>query len=151
MKVNELKKIIKPLIKECLKEVLIEEGLVRTINEIKKVTTPLEVIGNYDLDKINGNGNRFKPSEEQVNNIQKQMQQEAISKQKSVQQINENRKKMLDAIGKGGFDAFAGTQPLKEDVQIKASDPGVDINGLMGNKDVWNKMLDGMAGKKGNK
>lgn len=151
MKVEQLKTIIKPLIKECLKEVLIEEGLVQTINEIKKVTTPLEVIGGYDLSKINGNNNKFKPSEEQVNNIQRQMQQEAISQQKSVQQINENRKKMLDAIGKGGFDAFAGTQPLKEDIDVKASDPGIDINNLMGNKQIWNKMLDGMAGKKGNK
>lgn len=34
-KKESLKKVIKPLIKECLKEVLVEEGLISVINETK--------------------------------------------------------------------------------------------------------------------
>ncbi len=32
-KVNEMKKIIKPLIKECLTEILMEEGLMKLVKE----------------------------------------------------------------------------------------------------------------------
>lgn len=37
MKVSELKQIIKPLIKECLKEVLVEEGFAKMLQESKEV------------------------------------------------------------------------------------------------------------------
>ena len=127
MKVSELKQIIKPLIKECLKEVLVEEGFTKMLSEAIKP----------------------QPVAQQISTVQKQNVQEVTAQKKNVQQINEERKKLLDSIGKSGFDAFAGTEPLKEDVQVKGSDPGIDIGGLMGgNKDVWKKMLDGMNGKK---
>ncbi len=40
MKKNELKKILKPLIKECVKEVIFEEGALSTIiSEVMKGTS----------------------------------------------------------------------------------------------------------------
>lgn len=63
--------------------------------------------------------------------------------------IQENRKKMLDQIAAGGFDPFAGSQPLKEDKEILSGDPGIDISGLLGeNKQVWKQTLNALNGKK---
>lgn len=126
MKVEQLKQIIKPLIKECLKEVLIEEGFTKMLSESARQPSAVE----------------------QIKVVERTVKQEAASQKKSLQELQEAKKKMLDAIGQGGFDAFAGTQPLKEDVEVKASNPGIDISGLMGNKGVWKQTLDAMNGKK---
>ena len=126
MKVEQLKQIIKPLIKECLKEVLIEEGFTKMLSETVRQPSAVE----------------------QIKAVERTVKQEAASQKKSLQELQEAKKKMLDAIGQGGFDAFAGTQPLKEDVEVKTSNPGIDISGLMGNKGVWKQTLDAMNGKK---
>lgn len=126
MKVEQLKQIIKPLIKECLKEVLIEEGFTKMLSETARQPSAVE----------------------QIKVVERTVKQEAASQKKNIQELQEAKKKMLDAIGQGGFDAFAGTQPLKEDVEVKASNPGIDISGLMGNKGVWKQTLDAMNGKK---
>lgn len=128
MKVEQLKQIIKPLIKECLKEVLIEEGFTKMLSESARQPSAVE----------------------QIKVVERTVKQEAASQKKSLQELQEAKKKMLDAIGQGGFDAFAGTQPLKEDVEVKASNPGIDISGLMGNnRGTWNQILQGMSAKKG--
>jgi len=128
MKASELKQIIKPLIKECLKEVLVEEGFTKMLSEATKT----------------------QPVIQQIRKVEKDNLQEITAQKNSLRELQENKKKMLNSIGKSGFDVFAGTEPLKEDVQIKGSDPGVDINGLMNdNKAIWNKMLNAMDGKKG--
>jgi hypothetical protein len=126
MKVNELKQIIKPLIKECLKEVLVEEGFTKMLSE---ATKPEPVI-------------------QQIKKAEKDNLQEVAAQKAALREMQENKKRMLDAIGRNGFDAFAGTQPLQEDVQVKSADPGIDISGLMGNKQVWKQTLDAMNGKK---
>lgn len=41
---NSLKKVIKPLIKECLREVLMEEGLVKVIKEYNVPEQPRQVL-----------------------------------------------------------------------------------------------------------
>lgn len=122
MKVSELKQIIKPLIKECLKEVLVEEGFIKMLSETKEIVSQPQQ--KPDLKQI--------PQQAKIN-------------------LQEARKKMLDSIGNTGFDAFAGTEPLQEDKEVKASDAGVDISRLMGNKEIWKQTLDAMNGKKGNK
>ena len=128
----ELKKIIKPLIKECIREVLIEQGLSKMISE------------SVDIAPI-----------QQTQTIKKQ------SAQDNRPVINEARKKMLEEIGKSGymnsrFDPFANTAALTEAQasdgaashgplsNIDPSDPGVDISGLMnGNKNVWKALVGG--------
>jgi hypothetical protein len=125
MKSQELKQIIKPLIKECLREVLIEEGFAKMLAEsVKPQQAPVM------------------PQQAKV--AQRQIQEPV--EQKRV--LQEARKRALDNIGGAGFDAFAGTQPLREQAEVKGADPGVDISGLLGNKQVWKQTLDSMSGKK---
>jgi hypothetical protein len=119
MKKEELKQIIKPLIKECLKEVLVEEGFAKMLSETKQ-SLP-------------------------VQEIKKPVQQSVNIKPTA---LLEAKKKMLDAIGNTGFDAFANTQPLQEDKEIVGNDPGIDISKLLENKQVWKQTLNAMNGKK---
>lgn len=125
MKKSDLKILIKPIIKECLKEVLVEEGFAKVLSETKE--------------KID------------VKQVTKPVQQPQKPN------LNENRKKMLDAIAMGGFDPFVGTQPLKENQAVdsvtvnpgvQSGDPGVDIRGLLQNKNIWKQTLNAMNGKK---
>ena len=122
MKKEQLKLFIKPLIKECLKEVLIEEGFTKMLSE--SVTQKIE-----------------QPAIQKYQKPQQQMPQKT--------NLSENRKKILDSIGNNGFDPFAGSQPLREDKELINSDPGVDISGLIGeNKQVWKQTLNALNGKK---
>lgn len=117
MKKEELKTIIKPLIKECLKEVLVEEGFTKMLSE---ATQKVEI----------------KQFTKPVQQVQKPI-------------IQENRKKMLDQIAIGGFDPFAGSEPLKEDKEVLSSNPGVDISSLLNeNKQTWKQTLNALNGKK---
>lgn len=131
MKKEQLKLIIKPLIKECLKEVLIEEGFAKMLSETR------QDIQEHKQPKI-------------VQELKKE------SNTLTKQSLSEARKKMLDEIGMGGFDAFAGTVPLTEGgnptmpavavTAFKPSDPGVDISGLMSGK--LQATFNALSGKK---
>ena len=125
MKTSELKRIIKPLIRQSIKEVLLEEGI---LSKLIQET----IIG--------------VKSAEIVLNENKKEREPQITKKETAG----NRKKLLDAIGKekyGGVDLFEGTTPIQSsDSQyspLSNEDPsnsGVDISNLpgMGN---WNKLL----------
>jgi hypothetical protein len=122
MKKEELKNLIKPLIKECIKEVLIEEGFTKMLSESVHNFSKQETL-------------------EQPKIVQ-ELKNESVNKNK--QSLSEVRKKMLDEIGMGGFDAFAGTKPLNEGSNPSASavavttfnpsDSGIDISKLMSGK-----------------
>lgn len=80
-----------------------------------------------------------------------------IQEHNSKPNLNENRKKMLDAIAMGGFDPFQGTKPLTENQAantttvnpgVQAGDRGVDISNLLQNKNLWKQTLNAMNGKK---
>jgi len=126
MKKEQLKQIIKPLIKECLMEVLVEEGFTKMLSESIKQPTIVQ----------------------QTRTIEKDINQQSVTQKKSITELQEAKKKMLDAIGNSGFDVFAGTQPLKEDQEIVNSDPGIDISRLLENKQVWKQTENAMNGKK---
>ena len=99
MNKNELKKILKPLIKECIKEVIFEDGTLSTIiSEVVKGTTGLVV-----------EQKQVKPERPLETN-------EEVTRrlQEKQNQLKERRRKMLDAIGKdsyNGVDLFEGTTP----------------------------------------
>lgn len=139
----ELKKTLKPLIKECIREVLLEESGV-----LSRVVS--EVVGG-------------------ITNPQQQVVTEAASvddgaeirrrEQEKMRGLREQKRKMLDAIGQSsynGVDLFEGTTPMSTKGSptpsgnatggpmrdLDPNDPGVDINSIPGlNLDVARKLM----------
>ena len=129
---NDLKKLLKPLIKECLTEILMEEGLMKIVKE------------NVQREPIQEKQASYERQEQQF--IKDNTQNKKIS-------LQEAKTKLLKEIGINGFDPFAGSIPpaddetgiIEEDILpekklmpgIQGS--GVDISRLMGaNKQAWN-------------
>jgi len=137
MNKNELKKVLKPLIKECIKEVLFEEtgALSHIISEV--------------ANGLSGNGRNV------VAESHKTKASTYVKEQKRPNQLKEQRKRLLDAIGKdayGGVNVFEGTTPAPPPVEsgaqgalsgIDPTDPGVDISDLFSNKSsaIFSKMM----------
>ena len=131
MKRSELKNIIKPLVKECITESLLEEGLLsNVISEVMKGMSPVIMESAPVADPTAG--------------VQKAAMREA--QESKLKQAKQNRRKLLDAIGSdsfGGVDLFEGTAPApaQQSPQSQAGsplsgvapgDPGVDISGILG-------------------
>ena len=131
MKRSELKNIIKPLVKECITESLLEEGLLsNVISEVMKGMSPVIMESAPVADPTAG--------------VQKAAMREA--QESKLKQAKQNRRKLLDAIGSdsfGGVDLFEGTAPApaQQSPQSQAGsplsgvapgDPGVDISGIIG-------------------
>jgi len=133
MNKSQLKKLIKPVVKECIQEVLIEEGLLTEV--VSQVTAGLakQPIVENKPKKITNN----------LFNEDLQMQRKSREANKKLQ---EHRRKLLDSIGEGaynGVDLFEGTEPMKNSSSpggahrpdVLGDDPndaGVDISSLMG-------------------
>ena len=129
MKRSELKKIIKPLVKECVQETILNDGLLSNI-----VSEVMQGMGNQFLVE---NKEQVVPTMSNENSIQMEQLKE---------RQNETRKRLLDEIGKdayNGVDLFEGTTPIRDSGQPSAtsqaspmsgqspSDPGVDISGIV--------------------
>ena len=137
MKKSDLKQLIKPLVKECIHEVLLEEGLLS--NVVSEVAKGLQ--GNLVVEARRPQPN-VQPREDA------QMHRQA---QKSREDLKEHRRKLMDAIGNdayGGVNLFEGTEPLhsNEPKQGQADlgnpkDAGVDISSIFGNaSQIWQAM-----------
>jgi len=135
----QLKALIKPVVKECIQEVLIEEGLLtEVVSQVAAGMNQQPIVENKQKKKDNNLFNedlQMKRKTQEVN-----------------QKLQEHRKKLLDSIGKdayNGVDLFEGTEPMKQAGTPGAShrpnvlgddpsDAGVDISSLMGNASkVW--------------
>tara|TARA_R100001129_G_scaffold185917_1_gene175710 strand:+ start:561 stop:980 length:420 start_codon:yes stop_codon:yes gene_type:complete len=139
MKKSQLKRVIKPIVEECLNEVLLEKGLLSSIiSEVVKGIQPLQ----------------HPPVQQrpvmQENKLMKQQRQE-LQEQK-YEMMKAQKRKLLDAAG-FGVDVFSGTEPIEEAADpsngqagalsgVAPSDAGVDIAGIMAvaNRD-WSKMI----------
>jgi len=138
MNKKELKKILKPLIKECIKEVVFEDGTLSSI--ISEVMQGVS-----------------QPMVESSQAITKKQEPEYESDAQVRAKLNEQRKKMMDAIGGeayNGINLFEGTTPAPAQKKqgkgplddTDPRDPGVDISSFMGKSSmIWQKM----AGKNG--
>jgi hypothetical protein len=120
---NDLKTLMKPIIKECMREVLLEEGLVRA-----------------------------QPAEKQaVKKFQEQVLKPAYADNKKVP-LTEARKKIEEEVRNSNFlpkkfDPFAGSTPIiLEESEVRAQNPGIDISSLIGNSV---NILNAIDGKKG--
>ena len=130
----QLKKLIKPVVKECIQEVIIEEGLLTEV--VSQVTAGLPQQPIVE--------NKPKKTKDNLFNEDLQMQRKSREANKKLQ---EHRRKLLDSIGQGaynGVDLFEGTEPMRESASPGASnrpnvlgddptDAGVDISSIMGN------------------
>ena len=133
MNKSDLKKIIKPLVKECIHEVLLEEGLLsNVVSEVAKGMQTNLVVESQPA----------APARKTNNN------------QAARRKVNEHRKRMMEAVNSdayNGVDLFEGTQPMtsRESSAPKGgsvdlgnpADSGVDISSLVGDASkIWNAM-----------
>tara|TARA_R110002072_G_scaffold76194_3_gene178987 strand:+ start:591 stop:1019 length:429 start_codon:yes stop_codon:yes gene_type:complete len=129
MKRSELKKMIKPIVRECVHETILNDGLLSNI--ISEVASGL---GNQFIIE---NKETIVPQETNENSLR--VEQIRGSQQKA-------RKKLLDDIGKDAFngvDLFEGTSPIRDSGTPSATsqanplgdqdpgDPGVDISAFV--------------------
>ena len=135
----QLKKLIKPVVKECIQEVLIEEGLLTEV--------VAQVAAGMSRQPIVES--KSKKPNDKLFNEDLQMQRKTREANKKLQ---EHRKKLLDSIGGdayNGVDLFEGTTPLNNTgtsgeshkPSVLGDDPndaGVDISSIMGNAgQIW--------------
>ena len=133
MNKNELKQVLKPLIKECIREVIFEEGaLSSVVSEVVK-----------------GMGQPIVETKQKFPTKQKP-QYETDEQAKA--RLQERRKKMMEAVGGdayNGVNLFEGTTPAPAQGEashgalsgVDPNDAGVDISAVMGNSAaIWSKM-----------
>jgi hypothetical protein len=135
MKTEQLKKILRPLIKECVREIIFEDGTLSTIiSEVVKGTSGVVL-------------------ETKENNKQQPDLSREISKRQ--EKLREHKNKMLDAIGRdayNGVNLFEGVTPTSSPRNnsnnphgsqpldgIDPRDPGVDLSSFANSK-VWKKL-----------
>ena len=130
MKKSDLKKLIKPLVKECIHEVLLEEGLLsNVVSEVAKGLNTAPVIT------------------EQV--------EQAPAPKPRKRDYSTDRRKLMDAIGNdayNGVNLFEGTTPAPAQQEQTAgsvdmgdpNDAGVDIGSILGHSSkIWESMNKG--------
>ena len=145
MNKKELKALIKPIVKECINEVLLQEGVLSSIISEVMIGTQAAVL-KEQAPAPSKPKRRMETDDEAMRRLQERKRQ-----------ANNQKRKLLDAIGKdayGGVDLFEGTQALSSggnpDAGTQAQgalsgyapdDAGVNIDGLLniaGN--TWKKM-----------
>tara|TARA_R110002012_G_scaffold247649_1_gene423291 strand:+ start:241 stop:672 length:432 start_codon:yes stop_codon:yes gene_type:complete len=142
MKKNELKALIKPVVKECIHEVLLESGLLTNIvSEVAQGMNQNVIVENKQK------------TSDALFNDDLQMKKQV---QKTNNQLKQHRKKLMDSIGSeayNGINLFEGTEPLSNREATSSgpkpgsvdlgdpSDSGVDISSLIGGAtQVWKAM-----------
>jgi|TARA_R110000824_G_scaffold331278_1_gene517991 hypothetical protein len=131
----------KQMIKESVKEVLVEEGVLKSV-----ISEVVKAVGIIQLEQT--------PATTQQSFSQEANKETA---EKHRQKLAESKQKMIDAIGKssfGGVDIFEGTTPMKKGGNpqgtgthssalegVDPGDSGVDISSLLGGSNVWKQLL----------
>ena len=130
MKKSDLKRLIKPVVKECIHEVLLEEGLLS--NVVAEVARGMQ--GNLVVESapVRSNASNGRTSGETRAKLQ------------------EHRQQLMHSIGRdayNGVDLFEGSEPISaapKKGQTDLGDPrdsGVDISSLLGNSSqIWKAM-----------
>ena len=145
MKRTELKNILKPLIKQCVRETLLEEGILsNVVAEVVKGMSPM-LTENKQVSIQNN-------SKQQAELEQIRFQTEEEEHQR-LRKIKEQKRKILDATGFGG-EIFEGVKPLTEGGNPENSpapgalagtdpdDSGVDISGIVAlGGDRWKNLV----------
>ncbi len=132
MNKQELKKIIKPLVKECMREILLEEGL-------KTLTGSQELVKEEKIVQKTQEPNQ-KPKIKQKIDYNKVFKKDIIEK---------NKKLGFDMSGTG-FNPFQGTisAEQKENMKVETVTEQKISNMIGQSSNQWNKILDAMNGRK---
>jgi hypothetical protein len=140
MKKQELQKILKPLIKECIKEVIFEEGVLS--NLIKEVAV--------------GIGSQQTIVETKVQEPEHDFSRHRVELQEEAQRAMADKKRKLEESLGGGFEGiFDNVDPIKSAgspgqktsnsplSNYAPDDAGVDISGIMalGGGKNWKNMI----------
>ena len=139
MNKTQLKKLIKPVVKECIQEVLIEEGLLtEVVSQVTAGLTKQPIVEN-------------KPKKRKNKLFNEDLQMKRKSREAN-KKLQEHRRKLLDSIGTdayNGVDLFEGTEPMTQSgtpgqahkpsvLGDNPNDAGVDISSIMGNaSQIW--------------
>jgi len=121
MKTNELKKVLKPLIKQTIREVLLEEGVLSQV-----VSEVVRGMGAQTITEVKRGPD---PAD-----IRRQEEELERQRQERIKRLNES----VGPIG-AGVNVFENVQPMTETKQeggkalvgMSPNDPGVDISGIM--------------------
>ena len=148
MKKSEFKKLIKPIVDECIKESLTENGLISSIIvEVVKGMSTATLIS--------------ETPEPEVNPMVNRMKRNAFENDKS-NKLQQQKNKLMAALGQeayNGVNLFEGTTPAPAQTTAvqqasplsghSSADPGVDISNLFGSVGRnWNAhMVDVKEGK----
>ena len=151
MKKSELKKILKPLVNECIKESLMADGLISGIiaEVVKGMSSHQQIVSES-----------ARPLAEDAPALER-MKRNAFSPAQT-DKLQEHRKKLMSAIGGtsyNGVNLFEGTTPAPGQASPQAqasplanqdsSDPGVDISSLFGTVGPnWNAHMNEMKERK---
>lgn len=124
------------MIKECVKEVMFEDGILSGL-----ISEVVQGLNGQVLSENTVAPRRKVPAQQNDAEIARQQQ---VAKIKAMEQAAQTRKKMSEAVGKGaygGVDLFEGTTPTAAPTEGKQGDPlagqdpndaGVDISNLFG-------------------
>ena len=137
MNKNELKKTLKPLIKECIKEVMFEDGTLSSIiAEVMRGTGAVQA----------------QPIVESRQPVKPKPRLETDEEAKA--RMDAKRKKLMSSMDKGaynGVNLFEGTTPAPAPAStggqgpldgVAPSDPGVDISSIFSghSANIWQKL-----------
>ncbi len=139
MKKSDLKRMLKPLIKECVQEMILEEGLLKNI--VSEVASGMQ--GNLVTET-----KQIRTREAMV---EVEMQE---SSNKARRKLHERQRRLMDSIGKdayGGVNVFEGIEPMRAQTETKAkagsvdlgdpNDSGVNLDSILGNSaKIWKAM-----------
>ena len=132
--------MLKPLIKECVKEMILEEGLLTNI--VSEVAAGMQ--GNLVTET-----RQPQPKREHIVDENQNIKRKSSESRKK---LKEHRQRLMDSIGKdayGGVDLFEGTEPMKQQTAPRAgavdlgdpSDSGVNLDSILGNAShIWKAM-----------
>ena len=141
MKKTQLKQLIKPLVKECIHEVLLEEGLLTEVVAQVAAGMPRQQLV------------EAAPAPRQTENMLAKQRTQKVTQAKT--KLQEHRRKMMDAIGNDAFngvDLFEGTEPIRQTGAVNEAhrpsvlgddptDAGVDISSILGgSSQIWKAM-----------
>ena len=128
MKKSELKQLIKPLVKECIHEVLLEEGLLsNVVAEVAKGLQQNIIV------------------ESQQTNEQAQLREQTSNSRSKLKEHKDNLMKTIGKDAYNGVNLFEGTELESQHTPSQGHsdlgsprDSGVDISSLMGKSSaIW--------------